>query len=489
MGIMLEIKRRFRGNSFQCYPRSSFRGSLLIGALLFGISLSYLFLSVAHRPQPLSPDHTTELYALLARSFLQGRTSLPLEPRPELLSLPDPYDPVANSKYRLLDASLYKGQYYLYFGAVPVVTLFLPFRLVTGQDLPNRVAVAIFCIGGFLSSCALFFLVTAHNNWDLPFSLQCAVIVSLGSMSLVSLILRRPLFYEVAIASGYCFVMLGFLIIGMTILGRRAASKWLLLAGLMFGLAVGCRPHLVVICGIVLGAFAIRLRRNPRLVIALATGMVVCGILIGWYNYARFDNPLEFGRTYQLTAFSVNPSLAFHSPGFNLRGFLYSAEEFLFLPLRVDASMPFLHTALINPLSREPARVVWTEGMVGLTPAAPFALLGCLAPLLLSRRIVSVDLFDNTSAWLVYTMYWSGVGVFLSLCLVGWVIGRYLVDFAPLLTFAGVSVVTLLWQALAGHRTRSAFSWGVGATVIYGVLVNVALATPTGGQLLNFVHK
>jgi len=52
---------------------------------------------------------------------------------------------------------------------------------------------------------------------------------------------------------GLFFVMAGFLMLARAILVRRATGKWLLLAGLMFGLAVGCRPHLVVVCGIVLG--------------------------------------------------------------------------------------------------------------------------------------------------------------------------------------------------------------------------------------------
>ena len=474
-------KRKFR--------LSPFCRRLVIGLLLLGISLSYLFLSIARGPRPPVCGYTTELYALLARNFLQGKTTLPIEPRPELLSLRDPYDPGANSKYRLQDASLYKERYYLYFGAVPVVTLFLPYRLVTNLDLPNRVAVPIFCIAGFLSSCALFFLLAGHNRWALPFWLQCAVIVSLGSMSLVWLILRRPSFYEVAIAAGYFFVMAGFLLLARAILVRRAAGKWLLLAGLMFGLAVGCRPHLVVICGLVLGAFAIRARRSPGLVIAMTTGMAACGIVLGWYNYARFDNPMEFGRAYQLTEFSADPSSAFYSGERNLDVAFRSAEEFLFLAPHVDTSPPFFHTVFINPLPGRRGRPLWTEGMVGLIPVAPFALLGCFMPLFLGRRLIANRLLDEASAWLLYAVYWSGVVVFFVLCVVGWVIGRYLVDFAPLFTFEGASVTAVLWQTLPERPIKYMFSWGVGAAAIYGAVLNAALATPRLDAILKFLGK
>lgn len=82
-------------------------------------------------------------------------------------------------------------------------------------------------------------------------------------------------------------------------------------AGLMFGLAVGCRPHFVLICGIVLGAFAIRERRSAKQVLALAGGMVACGILLAWYNDVRFENPLKFGRSYQLTSLRGGPGSSY----------------------------------------------------------------------------------------------------------------------------------------------------------------------------------
>ncbi|HZL66904.1 MAG TPA: hypothetical protein VFC29_06190 [Candidatus Limnocylindrales bacterium] len=473
-------KRKFQLNHF--------RRRLTIGLLLVGVSSSYFFFSMAWGPAMLGSG-INQLYAGLARSFLQGKATLPIEPPPELLSLPNPYDPEANAIYRLHDASLYKGHYYLYFGPVPVVTLFLPYRLVTGRDLPNRVAVPIFCIAGYLSSCILFFLLARHNRWALPFWLQCASIVSLGSMSLVSVMLRKPSFYQVAIAAGYFFVMAGFLVLARATLVCRSAGKWLLLAGLMFGLAVGCRPHFVVICVIVLGAFAIRARRSPGLVLAMAAGMAACGIVLTWYNYVRFDNPLEFGRTYQLTVFSGNPTSTYHGLELNLSGTLRSAEKFLFLAPRVNTTLPFLHTVLINPLVGRGGQPLWLEDMVGLIPAAPFALLGMLMPVFLRRRLILQGLFDEASAWLLYAVYWSGMAVLFILCVVGWVLDRYLVDFAPLFTFAGVAVAAMLWQSLAERPIKYIFSCVVGAATVYGAVLNMAFMMPRWEGILKFLGK
>jgi hypothetical protein len=453
---------------------------LVIGTILFGFSLSYIFVSVTLG----SPS--TELYALQAASFLRGKASLPIEPPPRLLSLHDPYNPVENQLYRLQDASLFNGHYYLYFGVVPVVTLFLPYRLVTGLDLPNRVALPIFCVGGFLSSCALFFSVARRSRWALPLWMECIAIISLGSMSLVCLLLRRPSIYEVAISAGYCFVMTGFLVMAEGFYVSRRGYIRLFLAGLMLGLAVGCRPHLIVICGIVLLAFAIHARHSPGCVIAMASGMLVCGAALGWYNYARFDDPLEFGRSYQLTSFASNRSAAYGLE-LNPDSFFRSAEEFLFLPPHIDTHPPYLHSVLINPLPSRPGPPLWTEDMVGLVPVAPFALLGFFMPLFLGRHPIGAGFSDEGSVWLLYTMYWSGVAVFLTLCTIGWVLGRYLVDFTSLLTFEGISVMALSWRQIHGRGMKSVFSWGVSAATVYGALSTTALEMHGGRMILKFL--
>src|SRR5688500_20297247 len=47
---------------------------------------------------------------------------------------------------------IYRGKYYLYFGAAPMVVTMLPFRLITGVDLPLPAALLVFTYGGFLRS-------------------------------------------------------------------------------------------------------------------------------------------------------------------------------------------------------------------------------------------------------------------------------------------------------------------------------------------------
>jgi hypothetical protein len=78
----------------------------------------------------------------------------------ELLKLDDPYDPQKRPPgVGLHDASYYHGRYCLYFGAAPVVTLMLPFQLLTGMDLPARAAGIVFVYAGFLAGAGIWLLI------------------------------------------------------------------------------------------------------------------------------------------------------------------------------------------------------------------------------------------------------------------------------------------------------------------------------------------
>src|SRR5579862_7795019 len=93
-------------------------------------------------------------YNLLARGFAGGHLYLPATVSPELLAKPDPYDPSIDDSIKLFDAALFNKHYYLYHGAGPAVLLFLPWRLITGHDLPENYAAFLFCYFGFLFSSA-----------------------------------------------------------------------------------------------------------------------------------------------------------------------------------------------------------------------------------------------------------------------------------------------------------------------------------------------
>jgi len=87
----------------------------------------------------------------LVDALMEGRTWLNYGDPTKLLKAERPYDNnyrIANG-YRFDDAVMwdwawYKGKFYCYFGVVPAVILYLPYKLVTGEYLSNNAGISVF---------------------------------------------------------------------------------------------------------------------------------------------------------------------------------------------------------------------------------------------------------------------------------------------------------------------------------------------------------
>ena len=89
----------------------------------------------------------SDYYNLLVDGFKDGHLYMKVAVDPQLLALRPEQRP--GSAPYLLDASLYQGRYYLYFGVTPAVLLFWPFAAVTGHDLPEATGALVFMLLGF----------------------------------------------------------------------------------------------------------------------------------------------------------------------------------------------------------------------------------------------------------------------------------------------------------------------------------------------------
>src|SRR5687768_9801501 len=119
-------------------------GRRLCIVLLMLATLAYYFWTAITSSGGAPPIHgqETDHFNLLTRGFQKRQLHLDGEVPTELIHAPNPYDPKLRAKVNVLhDASYYRGKYYIYFGPAPVVTLLLPFSLVTGRNLPITYAV------------------------------------------------------------------------------------------------------------------------------------------------------------------------------------------------------------------------------------------------------------------------------------------------------------------------------------------------------------
>lgn len=272
----------------------------------------------------------TGFYQGLTENLLKGQLTLPAQPDKGLLSAANPYAPGRSYPF-VWDASYYKGKYYIYFGLTPVMTLFLPFRLLTHRSLPNHFALLAFLAAGFIGS--VFALDRARRKCGIErpsVPVQVLTVLLLGFASMGPLVLRRPAVYEVAISSAYCFSMWGlYCLIGYF---ERRSLVSALLASLLLGLAVGSRPTYGVTAGLLCIATATTVRfywkfeglASVRRAIPLWAPFGSIVLALGLYNKLRFDHWTEFGLRYQLD------HLDMYNMKVNLANALHGAAYYLF---------------------------------------------------------------------------------------------------------------------------------------------------------------
>ncbi|MDP9170539.1 MAG: hypothetical protein M3N54_07985 [Acidobacteriota bacterium] len=375
-------------------------------------------------------------YDHLGRGFAGGHLYLPDEPDPALLAQPNPWDPRIDNSLKMFDAVLYHRRYYLYHGAGPAVMLFAPWRLLTHHDLPENFALFLFCFAGFLFSTGALVGLLRWADVKVSSVRLGPMLLALGTCQSVPFLLNRVWVYEVAIGGGYFCVAAG-----LFFYIWRRNGYWMAAAGLMLGMAIACRPHLGIVGVFCLIAMA---RLGRRRVLSFVIPFVLVGALVGVYNYERFGNPLNFGNHYLLGGANeteVNLAAANVPPGL----FYLMVSPPVFGPV-------FPWVRLASPPYSIPRPVIYTveqtAGALFLAPFIPLALVGFL-----SRR------------------YWvpvaSGCVVLLFITATGWSTQRYEVDFLPLFVLCSVVVAA---------RARGVWWIPMGAAIVFGMVVNLALA-------------
>jgi hypothetical protein len=397
----------------------------------------------------------TDYYNLLVDGMLDGHLSLKVDVPPELLAIADPYNPANRPPgVGLHDASLYHGKYYLYFGVAPVVTLLLPFRILTHTALPVPAAVVIFSYAGFLVSGCTWWLVRRRYFPGASVVLSALLLLALGTASLIPLLVRRANIWELPISGGYFFSAVAILCVYQTLHSRRRGAAWLAGASLALGLAIASRPTYLYAIGLLLvpliwhwrsrrwssdPRFAVEGVPSPREAtrgragdgfrhfIAYAAAAVIplalVGLAMAAYNYARFGNPLEFGVAYQFSG--IYEAKARH---FSWTYLPYNLGVYGLGALDWSLYFPFIHEAQL------PA---WPDGHFGIEE--PFGVLkhvvlvwfALLSPLALLGR--SAEDRSRLGSWLAAVAA-VGLGTMFTLGFFYAAIGRYEADFMPAYT-------------------------------------------------------
>lgn len=316
---------------------------LLNAGVIFGLACSNeKYLHLTDDDDPGYRHHSQ--YAKLARALSEGRTWIDTPADAEtvrlLSELKNPYDNL--NRYELYrhditppwDVAYHGDHLYVYFGVVPVLLGYLPFYLITGEDLPTiYLVIAIFILilaAAFACMRALirrFFPTT-------PFPVYLLLSVLLGNCTGVLCYALDPNFYIVPIyfALAFSLFALAFWL--------SAAARWektltpsaeladpdtlcfapvcaaprpagiclrIALGSLMAALVAGCRPQFLVFTALALPILGPFIRRESRRAVTLrrmalfALPYLAVAIPLMYYNYVRFGSPFDFGANYNLT--------------------------------------------------------------------------------------------------------------------------------------------------------------------------------------------
>jgi hypothetical protein len=458
-------------------PKSELWLRLLV---ILAVAAFYLWTATSSHPNVTWGARQTDHLNQLAEGILSGHLYLPQQPPPQMLALKDPLDPVANRPYRPLhDASLYHGHYYVYFGPVPVFTLFVPWRAITGSGIPGIYAALLYMLGGYIFSCLLLFLLLRASDVRLSWFTLCAATAALGLCQTAPLLMRRASMYETPIAAGFCFLMGGMYFLARDVIEEAPRPWYAILAGLFLGLTPGCRPNYVVVVAPVCALYALHLWRSRglrgeallRALVRFGSPIAVCALLLASYNWARFGNPLETGQGYQLTSNVVDRGL-----GGGLGSFFPSLYKLLLERPLVFSHFPFFELVNRGPFGSD----LWSAGadsveyICGLLVISPLCLAGLTLPFFLRR------FGGKLSPALRFLLIALGVSAAANLIAIAIVVRqptqRYELDFAPALLLSALFVMFYLSARIESIRPRRIVVGLLAAVMLIGAIEQAGLS-------------
>ncbi len=295
------------------------------------------------------PDYQFQ-YEAMTDAVLDGHFYLDLEVSPELAAMENPYDSGRRAQENVpfyWDHAFYNGHYYMYFGVVPVFLLFLPFRML-GIALYSYQATQIFVLLIICGMFAVFYEIVKRMCPKIPLSAFLSVSVASSWIS-VWYAVKYPALYCTANTGGVCLAVWGFYFCYRAFIvdvERKDVIVHAVMGALFSALTFGCRPTIGFFCLTLLPLLIHYLKKCEKLsdfgkVFAVfCIPFVVVAALLMLYNYARFENPFEFGQSYQLTTVDQH---AYRQNQFKLHECLNGLLFHFFGYENLSDTFPFIH--------------------------------------------------------------------------------------------------------------------------------------------------
>ena len=383
------------------------------------------------------PEHHTQ-YQQLAEAMAEGQLHLLEEPYDDLKEMENPYDCQLRTSDGVSfkwDTAFYNGHYYVYFGVLPELLLYLPTYVLTGSHMENWMATAIMTIVLVGGLSALLHRIVQRYFSTAPLALvvilQPTLIVAVGTLTMAV----DASLYVIPVVAGLAFASWGlyFWFSADRGMGRPLSCPMLTLGSLCMSLVAACRPQILLGGFVALPLFMHRLR-DVRLkdvvgfflpIIAVASGIML-------YNAARFGSPFDFGATYNLTTNDMTRR------GFRLDRIGTGLFHYLFQPSIWQGIFPYVTASSVLTAYRGVtiAEPMYGGALVGIPAAWPIFGLCIVKDELRKRRLYGVSLLLIAVSVCVAVLDTQMAGI----------LSRYIFDFMLYLMKISICVILAMTE-------------------------------------------
>lgn len=414
-----------------------------------------------------------DFYCLdFVNAICNGKISLLEEPIKELIELENPYDFSARRNAGLIknidyiwDAALYNGKYYVYFGILPVLLLFIPYHIITKKYMICATAVLIFSILAAISMKMLVKNIFNRFFKDVPFKFMVYSLLILLFGSQILILNGIPRFYEVPIIAGIFFAVAGLNFMFVAIEKEKINYVYMFWSCLFFSLSVACRPtqlfSSLIILPVLVKIFINNVKNRKDIIkniLAVVIPYLTIGCLLMWYNYVRFDSIFEFGASYQLTINDMsNLRSRFMTIGMGIVCNLFS------IPFIVP-SFPFVcnHNNLLSFYG-----YYYIENMIG----GLFILVPICFSIFAIYKILKNSKNKDLSRFILILII---VGILF--CIISSMLGgsmqRYIADYAWILIIAGICSFIEIYNMYNSDEAKGILKRTFAILTIYIIIIN-----------------
>ena len=379
-----------------------------------------------------------DLYeSLYVDAIMNKKLELDYEVNQMLLIEDNPYD-TSNRPYTFLwDASFYKGKYYCYFGIWPIITLFIPYKIITNTYLTSPLACLIYTILSIIGTYLIYKSIIKKYFKDIHLITYIISFIFIIFGTRLLWCIHRPAFYEVVSLAAYTNIIFG---LYLTLFKNKKISNFI--GYTLLASAVLCRPT-SLICSLLIIPKLIHKIKNKQFklidFILLAIPYATIGLFTMYINYIRFDSIFEFGVSYQLTTNNL------YNKNFSLTNAIYGAINYLFgktsLVLSTTPQLNLIKIPYITDINIERLGG-------GIITTSILTLIIIFIPKIFKKiKEKELKIYISLSLIIAFSLIIISSGI-------GAIIGRYMLDFSYLFYF----ITVILWlQIIKNSKNKNIY--------------------------------